>query len=436
MKQKILTMSEKELTRYNMIKQCLEKKSSRVKAAGMLNISVRHVKRLLSRYQQQGIDALISKRRGQPSNNQIPKQLKQLVLKLVRENYQDFGATFAHEKLFECHGHLFSRSFSVETLRKWMIEARLHQPKRRNTLIVHQSRPRQSNSGNLIQIDGSIHDWFEGRAKPCTLIAFIDDATSAITLLRFFHAETTSNYMQCLRQYIDCYGYPRCLYSDRHSIFSNNAKEQHTMQQPTQFSRALKQLDIQLYTANSPQAKGRVERLFKTLQDRLVKEMRLQGICSIDQANQFLEQYRLKHNQQFAKKPLDSRDNHRKLSHSDRDLDLVFSKQHTRKLSKNLSCQYRNIQYLIKTKKPCYAMRGAAVTVCELLNGEIVLLYKGHELPYTIHQEHSPRPEPLNPKTINPAVDALLRSSGKGYKPKSTHPWKRWNPDHLNAKQE
>ena len=268
-----------------------------MKAAGALNISVRHVKRLLSRYQQQGIDALISKRRGQPSNNQIPKQLKQLVLKLIRENYQDFGATFAHEKLFECHSHLFSRSFSIETLRKWMIEARLHQPKRCNTLKVYQSRPRQSNSGNLIQIDGSIHRWFEGRAKPCTLIAFIDDATSAITLLRFFHAETTSNYMQCLRQHIACYGYPRCLYSDRHSIFSNNAKEQHTMQQPTQFSRAFKQLDIQLYTANSAQAKGRVERLFKTLQDRLVKEMRLQGICSIDQANQFLEQYRLKHNQ-------------------------------------------------------------------------------------------------------------------------------------------
>ena len=407
-----------------------------MKAAGALNISVRHVKRLLSRYQQQGIDALISKRRGQPSNNQIPKQLKQLVLKLIRENYQDFGATFAHEKLFECHSHLFSRSFSIETLRKWMIEARLHQPKRCNTLKVYQSRPRQSNSGNLIQIDGSIHRWFEGRAKPCTLIAFIDDATSAITLLRFFHAETTSNYMQCLRQYIACYGYPRCLYSDRHSIFSNNAKEQHTMQQPTQFSRALKQLDIQLYTANSPQAKGRVERFFKTLQDRLVKEMRLQGICSIDQANQFLEQYRLKHNQQFVKKPLDSRDNHRKLSHSDRDLDLVLSKQHTRKLSKNLSCQYRNIQYLIKTKKPCYAMRGALVTVCELLNGEIVLLYKGRELPYTIHQEQSPLLEALNPKTINPAIDALLRNSGKGHKPKSTHPWKRWNPDYLNAKQE
>ena len=208
------------------------------------------------------------------------------------------------------------------------------------------------------------------------------------------------------------------------------------MQQPTQFSRAFKQLDIQLYTANSPQAKGRVERLFKTLQDRLVKEMRLQGICSIHQVNQFLEQYRLKHNKQFAKQPLDSRDNHRKLSHSDRDLDLVFSKQHTRKLSKNLSCQYRNIQYLIKTKKPCYAMRGATVTVCELLNGEIVLLYKGRELPYTIHQEQSPLPEALNPKTINPAIDALLRNSGKGHKPKSTHPWKRWNPDYLNAKQE
>ena len=123
-------------------------KHLRMKAAGALNISVRHVKRLLSGYRQQGLDALISKRRGQPSNNQIPRQLKQLVLKLIRENYQDFGATFAHEKLFECHSHLFSRSFSIETLRKWMIEARLHQPKRCNTLKVYQSRPRQSNSGS------------------------------------------------------------------------------------------------------------------------------------------------------------------------------------------------------------------------------------------------------------------------------------------------
>ena len=163
------------------------------------------------------------------------------------------------------------------------------------------------------------------------------------------------------------------LYSDRHSIFCNNAKEQHIFQQPTQFERALQQLGIKLFKAKSPQAKGRVERAFRILQDRLVKAMRLHDICTIEQANQFAEQYRQKYNRRFAKQPLDSSDYHRPVLHNERQLALVLSQQCERKLSKNLICQHHNIQYFIQTKQPSYALRGARVTVCELLDGEIVI---------------------------------------------------------------
>lgn len=170
------------------------------------------------------------------------------------------------------------------------------------------------------------------------------------------------------------------------------------------------------------------------MQDRFVKEMRLLNICSIEEAQPFLEQYRLQHNQRFAKPPKSSLDHHRPIIHGARELDLICSKQHLRKLSKSLSCQYNNTQYLIKTKNPSYAMRGASIIVCELLDGEIVLLYKGRELPYQIHQEHSPLNPPQDAKTIGLAVDQVLRNQTQG-QTEATHPWKRWNPDYF-AKQE
>ena len=435
MNKRIYYMSTKEIERLHVIERCLEEKLLRAKAAEILNISIRHVKRLLSSYRKHNTEALVSKRRGKPSNNRIPAAVKQLAIKLIIDNYADFGPTFAHEKLFECHGHLFDCAFSIETLRHWMIEARLHQSKRRSKLKIHQSRPRQTAFGKLIQIDGSPHPWFEKRAAPCTLIAFIDDATSKITALHFCEAETTFDYMRALNQHIQRYGYPQCLYSDRHNIFAKNTTEKHTFQQPSQFDRALQQLDIKLYNANSPQAKGRIERLFGILQDRLIKEMRLHDICSIEQANQFAEQYRQKHNQRYAREPLDSSDYHRQVPRSQRQLALVFSKQCSRKLSKNLICQHNNIHYLIKTKKPGYAMRGAAVTVCELLDGEIVILYKGRELTYETYRKQPPISKPHSAKTINLAVDKIIAKHRSGHKPKPTHPWKRYNKDHLSAKQ-
>ena len=428
-------MSAKEIQRRDVIKRCVEEKLPRAKAAEILSISVRHVKRLISEYLKHGDKALISKRRGKPSNNKIAKEIKDRAIELISQYYEDYGPTLAHEHLFEYHEDEFDRAFSIETLRKWMIEADLHYRKQHKPVKTYQSRRRQDGIGILTQIDGSPHAWFEERGEPCTLIAFIDDATSEITALHFCAAETTADYMHTLKQHLQRYGCPRCLYSDRHSIFSNNAKEQHTFQQPTQFERALQQLGITLYKAKSPQAKGRVERLFRILQDRLVKAMRLHGICTIEQANQFAEWYRQKHNLHFAKQPLDSTDYHRCVPLGERQLALVLSQQYDRKLSKNLICQHHNIQYLIQTEKPSYALRGARVTVCELLDGEIVILYKGRELPYTTYREHPPLSKPHDEKTINPAVAEILAKHCTGHKPKSDHPWRRYNEEYLSAKQ-
>ena len=332
-----------------------------------------------------------------------------------------------------------------------MIEAQLHYRKHGDPALISKRRDKPSNNkiaktikdrarqpatGILIQIDGSPHDWFEGRGEPCTLIAFVDDATSEITALHFCAAETTADYMHTLKQHLQRYGRPVALYSDRHSIFSNNAKEQHTFQQLTQFERALQQLGIKLYKAKTPQAKGRVERAFRIRQDRLAKAMRLHGICTIEQANQFAEQYRHKYNQRFAKQPLDSDDYHRPVPHTERQLVRVLSQQCERKLSKNLICQHHNIQYLIQTKQPSYALRGARVTVCELLNGEIVILYKGRELPYTTYRQHPPLSQPHDEKTINQAVAEIVAKPRSGHKPKADHPWRHCNADYRSAKRE
>ena len=435
MQQRKWTMSQKEITRLEVINKYLGRGFNQSEAARHLGISMRHFRRLLKTFKQTGADGLISKRRGQPSNHRISTLVSKQAIDLVRQNYSDFGPTFAHEKLWEYHASCLEQPFSVETLRQWMIAAGLHQSKRRSVISVHQSRVRRPCFGELIQIDGSWYYWLEGRGEPCTLIAFIDDATSQVTAWFFCKAETTFDYMECLKQHVTRYGVPVSIYSDRHSIFSNNSKKQQDYSDPSQFTRALKELGIQPYLANTPQAKGRIERLFQTAQKRLTRELRLRDICTIEQANQFLEQYRHIHNRQFAKAPQDSRDSHRKIPCDDRQLQLILSKKSIRKLSKNLICQHHNIQYLIKTKKPSYVLRGARVTLCELPDGKVVILYKGRELPYTIYQQHPALPPHQDAKTINSAIDRLLNNRRKGHKASTNHPWKRWNPDYLSSTQ-
>jgi Helix-turn-helix domain len=377
--EEVLSLSRKELDRVGLMQGLVEHRVEQAEAARQLGLSVRQVKRLLRSYRCKGPRGLVSRRRARPSNRRLPEVLKAEVLGLMRVHYSDFGPTLAQEKLTEVHG----LRVSVETLRGWMIEAGLWRAKVRRRVKAFQLRERRACFGELVQIDGSPHDWFEGRAAPCTLIVFIDDATSRLLYLRFVPAETTAAYLQALREYLARYGRPVSFYSDRHSIFRVNAPEAEG--ELTQFGRALASLDVEAIHAHTPQAKGRVERANQTLQDRLVKELRLRGISDMEAANGFLEAFCEDYNRRFAVTPRSTHDAHRPVLHSASELVLILGWQSARTLSKNLTLQYQNILYQVQAKDRTRRLRQAEVTVCEALDGTITLLYQGERLPYTTY---------------------------------------------------
>jgi transposase len=422
MSEEIFTMSHKELDRVTAMDALASGAMKQKTVARQLGLSVRQVKRLLKRFRQEGPPGLVSLRRGRPSNRCLPEETRNKAMALVREHYHDFGPTLAHEKLTEKHGF----SFSVETLRQWMINDAIWQPKARKHPKAFHLRERRSRFGELIQIDGSPHDWFEGRAEPCTLIVFIDDATGTLLYLRFVPLETTQAYMEALSAYLQRYGRPVSLYSDRHGIFRVNIKEAGSGNTLTQFGRALDTLDIEAIHANTPQAKGRVERANQTLQDRLVKELRLEGIHDMETANDFLEPFRQGYNRRFAVIPASQEDAHRSVLHSETERDLIFSLHNIRTLSKNLTIQYQNTIYQIHAKDRTRRLRFAKITVCEAFDGTITLLYQGQSLEYSIYRK-AERPHPLeNEKTINQRVDKTLAAQAKhpNRKPAPDHPWR------------
>ena len=271
-------MSLKEVDRYAVIEQVLRRTMKQSDAALWLGVSVRQVKRLTRAVREEGTAGVISRRRGAPSNRSIEPALREHYMSLVREHYADFGPTLAAEYLAQRHGF----AHSAETLRGWMIEEGLWKSKRVRPRTVHSPRERRSARGELVQIDGSPHAWFEARAGKCCLIAFIDDATGTLMNARFYPVESTAAYLDSLHRYVSAHGRPLALYSDRHSIFTKHDPEDPEL---TQFERAVGELNIESIPAYSPQAKGRVERLFQTLQDPLVKALRLDGISSIEAAN-------------------------------------------------------------------------------------------------------------------------------------------------------
>ena len=245
----------------------------------------------------------------------------------------------AREKLVEVHG----LRLSTETLRRWMIADGLWRAKERREIRVHQSRPRRECFGDLIQIDGSPHDWFEGRGPGCTLIVYMDDATSRLVACRFAAAETAEAYMEATRAHFVAHGRPVAYYSDRYGVFRVNKKGKED--ELTQFSRALKTLDIAALHAHSPQAKGRVERANRTLQDRLVKEMRLRGIGDLAAGNAYLPEFMADFNRRFAVAPRNPEDAHRKVLHDAAELELIFCEHHSRKLTKNLTIRFECREY-------------------------------------------------------------------------------------------
>src|ERR1035437_5626240 len=277
-------MSAKELSRLEVMQRLEEKRLGQKGGAEMLGGSGRQVRRLLSRYRRAGASGLVSQRRGKASNNQLSAEVKQKVVDLLQGKYRGFGPTLACEKLVEVEG----LKISDESIRQMMISEGLWKSRKVRKVITHPMRERRACLGELVQIDGYPHDWFEGRAASCTLLVLIDDASGQLLGLMFAEQESFHSYVQVVKPYLEHYGKPVAFYCDKHGIFRVNIPSRGTRDNLTQFGRAMKELDIEIICANTPQAKGRVERANQTLQDRLVKEMRLRGISSMEQGNAYL----------------------------------------------------------------------------------------------------------------------------------------------------
>ena len=409
-------MSQQELSRLEVIQQVQNKQLTQIDAAKRLKVSTRQLRRLQQDFVKLGAIGLQSKHRGRPGNNKISVNIITQVLQLLRTDYVGFAPTFAAEKLEEHHQLVISK----ETLRQLMIKHHLWTPKQRRRIKPHQMRARRPCFGELVQADGSPHDWFEGRGEVCCLIVFIDDATSKIVEMRFVPVESTEAYFDALENYIKRYGRPLALYTDKHGIFRINAVEAEKTTGDTQFSRACRELDIKLICAHSPQAKGRVERANKTMQDRLVKEMRLKNICTLEAANAYLPEFIEKHNQRFAKEPASPQDAHRKTLPNDETLQLILSHQTTRILSKNLELSYNNIIYQIQTTSPSYAMRKASIQVCDRQNN-VKLIYKNQFLTYKTFDKKNQSTKIADTKQINLIVDKKVK-----HKPADDHPWRNY----------
>lgn len=412
----MITMSTKEINRKEMMDKIIEKRVNQKAAAAGLGISVRQVKRLVQRYRKEGTVGLISKQRGKPSNHQLSEETRQRVVDLVHSTYSDFGPTLAHEKLVERDG----LNLSISSVRKMMIEEEIWRPKKAKRLEVHQHRERRACFGELVQIDGSPHDWFEGRSPSCTLLVFIDDATGALLQLKFVKSESFFSYARAAEGYFIEYGKPSAFYSDKNGVFKVNNPSNSKRDALTQFGRAMQELGVQIICAETPQAKGRVERVIQTLQDRLPKELRLSGINHPEAGNAFLPTFMQDFNARFAVKPRSTHNAHRPLSVSD-DLDMIFTWQEDRTLTKNLTLQYRHIVYQIKTDRPPYALCKAPVKVCEDANGLVSLYYKGQLLDYTIFHRQAKQALVVPSKQI----DQVLASERIFHKPAPNHPWRK-----------
>lgn len=413
-----LRMSRKERDRLKVIEQVDAGELTQVAAAELLGLSERQVRRSLRRYQAEGDRGLIHRSRGQPSNRKLPAAMRHRALQcLGQDTWRGFGPTFAAEKLAQYEGIHVSR----ETVRQWMIHDGLWKPKPQG--VRHrQWRERKACFGEMSQMDTSEHDWFEGRGEQAVLITMIDDATSRL-LMRFFPTDSTATNMALLGDYIKRNGRPLSVYADKASHFrttrSATVDEQlEGREAETQIQRALRELDIEYIPAHSPQAKGRVERSFGTAQDRLVKELRLAGISTIEAANEFLERsFVPMYNRRFAVQPACAIDAHR--PHEGYDLDAILSHQETRVVANDYTIQYHNTRYQIAPEAIVAGLRGAKVIVEKRLDGSLKVRYRGGYLKY-----HA---LPLRPRSTEPKQG--LRRTGRnaprsGHKPAADHPWR------------
>jgi len=401
-------MSVKELRRVHVIRQTMEKKLTQVQAGTVLGLTPRHIRRLLERVEQAGDQGLAHRGRGKPSNRRIPDTVKATVLTLYEQRYGDFGPTLATEKLAERHGI----TLSDETLRRWLRARGIEHFTRRKR--PHRAwRARRAHVGALLQLDGSHHDWFEGRGPRCVLMAYIDDANSRV-FVRFYEYEGTLPAMDSFQRYVQHYGIPLAIYADKHTTYQSPAPptvdEQLAGVTPTsQFGRALGELGVELIAAHSPQAKGRVERLFKTVQDRLVKELRLAGIATIEAANRFVEAWLPSYNRRFAVQPAQAADLHRPKP-AGGDLTRILCIKTTRCLRRDWTVVHHGHLYQVRTN-----VRAAHVIVEDRVDGTRRITHNGRPLNY-----HA---IPARPERV--AEPPKAQVPRRPVKPTSAHPWRK-----------
>jgi len=400
----IIIMTQEELKRLHIIKKVLDKELKQAEAAQRLRLSNRQIRRIVRRIKIEGNKGIVHQSRGKHSNRELSKKIKEKVIKLYQQKYYDFGPTFANEKLFE----IDKMKIGVQTLRNWLTERGLwrvtHKRKK-----YRQWRERKHYFGEMVQLDGSHHPWFEDKGPEFVLEGYIDDATSE-KCGWFYEYEGTMPAFDSLKRYIKRNGIPHSIYLDKHSTYKSTKKptiedQLNNREFLSQFERAAKELGIRIIHANSPQAKGRIERSFKTDQDRLVKEMRLRNISTIKEANKFLKSYWPKHNKRFAVKPLKEGNMHRPVLKG-MDLDTILCRKTEHPLRNDFTIIHDKKLYQILNKTV-----GKKVMVEERVSGAMYIIYNDRRLKY---KKITARPHKEKPKP-------KLR---KIYRPSSEHPWR------------
>lgn len=372
----IIMVSQGELKRLHIIKKVAGGAIRQTEAATLLSLSTRQIRRILKRVQAEGDRGIIHRSRGRPSNRRFPQKLREKTIQLYRERYWDFGPTLAAEKLCE----LNKITVNDETLRKWLI-ASGDWKKSRKRRTYRQWRQRKAHCGEMLQMDGSQHDWFEGRGSRCVFMGYVDDATGR-AFGRFYGYEGRIPAMDSFMRYIRQYGIPVSVYLDKHSTYKSPAKpsiedELNDREPLSEFERALKELGVEVIHAHSPQAKGRIERVFGTLQDRLVKELRLRGIQSIEEANTFLDEYLPIYNKKFALRTNGKGDLHRRIPRG-LNLHTVFCIKTERLLRNDFTVAHNNKLYQVANH-----IRASHVVVHDRIDGSTVITHKGTPLTVT-----------------------------------------------------
>lgn len=369
----LVTLSQEELARVEILVLLDKHLITWVEASSLLKVKKSQVYRLLQRYRLAGPSGLISKSRGVQSNRAFPSSVKTLVLALIRENYSDYGPTLIAEILPEKHGI----KVSAETVRRWMISAGLWATDRATRRALHQPRRRMTNYGDLVQMDGSDHDWFEGRGPRCTAMVMVDDATGRLQTLRFFPRENRDAYFRTVKCYISEHGRPLRIQTDKHGAIWSKEKR-------TDFTVALdERLKIIHSIAHSPQSKGRVERMNRTLQDRLVKAFRREGISSIEAANEVVPGFLEAHNSRFGRNPWRSGDSHRPI-HPDA-LESALALRKECRVTKDLTFSFQGHEYLIEGTNKDRSRIAPKVRVELQLDGTMAVFANGRRL--TVHRK-------------------------------------------------